>query len=271
MAKQKKVKATPAPKQPEYHIEMGMNYHSNVAIGDEVTPGQISHIRIEGSGLKFYTSSRDAFLREFNRDLLAEEFNTMTKFWAIAMRKQDNDPAAIALLERMFTMKLKDLKGKTMAELVDMHNDLAKAANKPTVTGFKSEEAARIAVLKLAASKGSAPTKTSKPTGKGVEGRPRTGVGKFAKELLAKGKSNADVLAAVQKEFPKNSTTLSCIAYYRAKMVKEGTLERTPKAKPAKGNGKAAEKSAKAKPAKAKKAAKPGKQEQVPAEDAQQA
>lgn len=247
-----KVKKQSEPEAKPYYIEMAQSYRSEIALGDEVMPGQVSYVVIEGSGLKFNVLPRSMFLREFNRDFLAEEFTTMTKFWAIAMRKKDNDPAAIALMERMFNMKLKDLKGKTMAELVDMHNDLAKAANKPTVVSFKSEEAARLAIVKLANTKGTPSTKTAKATGKGAEGRPRTGVGTFAKDLLAKGKSNAEVLEAVKKEFPKNSTTLSCIAYYRAKMVKAGTLDKTVKSKPAKAvktskKGKPEKKSKKAK------------------------
>lgn len=232
---------------------MAMNYNSNVVIGIEHGLEYVNFVRITASGIEHDSMSRESFLREFYRDLLQEEWVALIKFWTIAMGKPENDERAIALLERLFTMKIKELEGKEMSELVSMHNDLAKANGKPAVATFKSVEAAKIAIVKMSNEKAKPKAKSAKATGKGVEGRPRTGVGKFSKDQLAKGKSNADVLALVKKEFPKNSTTLSCIAYYRAHMVKDGTLKATPKKvkpKAVKGQKQAA------KPAKAAKAAK---------------
>lgn len=255
---------------------MAMNYTSNIAVGIERVvdlstlddDGRIAYqkeripfIVITAHGLEHESMSREMFLKEFNRDLLYEEWAALLKLREIAMEKDSNSEQAIALWERMFEMKLKELEGKEMAELVSMHNELAKAAGKPEVEKFKSVEAAKIAILQLANKTTTAAkpkTKSAaKATGKGQDGRPRTGVGKFAKDLLAKGKGNAEVLEAVKKEFPKNSTTLSCIAYYRAHMVKDGLLAKSAAKPKAKADGKKGKESKAAKKPAAKKEAKP--------------
>jgi hypothetical protein len=203
------------------------NYHSNVALFIRATPLHVAVVRIGANGLLYETFGADAFNREFNRDLLMEEWSALTKFLAIAMRNDGNDHLALVTLMKGFEMKLQDLKGKTMEELVSMHNELATAKGAPTVEKFKSVEAGRIAVVKLAkvATNGAKTVEAKKATGKGAEGRPRSGVGVFAKEQLLKGGSNSEVLEVVKKKFPNNSTSLSCIAYYRNALVKEGLLQ----------------------------------------------
>lgn len=259
----------------EERMVMAMNYTSNIAIGiervadltkmddDQRVAHQkepIPHLRITAHGLELESMRRELFLKEFNRDFLYEEWAALLKLREIAMEKDSNSDEAIAFWERMFDMKLKELEGKEMAELVSMHNELAKAAGKAEIPTFKSVEAAKIAILKLANVTKAVKPKTkaaAKATGKGQEGRPRTGVGKFAKDLLAKGKGNAEVLEAVKKEFPKNSTTLSCIAYYRAHMVKDGLLAKSAAKPKAKADGKKGKESKAAKKPAAKKEAKP--------------
>jgi hypothetical protein len=231
----------------EDRIIMGMDHYSSTAVGVAQGMESVAFLTITAHGLEHEVWPREKFLREFNRDLLYEEWAALIKYREIAMRKEENSDPAIALLERMFKMKIKDLDGKEMSELLAMHNELAKSLGKKEVAKFKSIEAVKIAIVQLSNGKPAAKSKAAKATGKGQEGRPRTGVGAFAKGLLAKGKSNTETLEAVKKEFPKNSTTLSCIAYYRAHMVKDGLLAKTVKAPKAKKEAKA---KAKAKPAK---------------------
>ena len=60
--------------------------------------------------------------------------------------------------------------------------------------------------------------KAAKPK---TEGEPKArgqGIGAFCKELITAGKSNAEVLAAVQKKFPGAATSKGCVAYYRNKL-----------------------------------------------------
>ncbi len=49
-----------------------------------------------------------------------------------------------------------------------------------------------------------------------------TGVGAYAMKLIADGKTNDQVFAAVMKKFPESKTNLSCIGWYRNKMRRDG-------------------------------------------------
>ena len=137
---------------------------------------------------------------------------------------------------------MSDLKSMNMSELIALHNELANKTGKDSVTEFKSLAAARSAVSKL--QQGSTMTENTNPTtpGEGValaedsakynsSGKrgPTQGVGAFAKELIAAGKTNAEVLEAVKKQFPTAKTTTGCIAYYRA-AVKNPNLGKRAKA-----------------------------------------
>lgn len=244
MAKRKAREVVPAEPVHVPQIHLGQNYYSNVALGVSFTARAITTVRIAADGLQQEVLGVGAFEKEFYRDLLLEEWSALVKFLGVALRNSGNSHMAIFTLQEGFNMKLKELSGKTMDELVAMHNELAKAKGSPTVEKFKTLEAGRIAVVKLAntatagvKTKEAASAAKSAEKGGGVEGRPRSGVGAFAKAELLKGGTNAEVLERVKKEFPSNSTTVSCIAYYRNKLVKAGQLEggRKPKAeKPAK-------------------------------------
>ena len=127
---------------------------------------------------------------------------------------------------------MSDLKKMSMSELIAKHNELNPAA---PVTEFKNLAAARAAVAALenpgaAPTTGAAPAPTTGDTQKynssGKRG-PTQGVGAFAKEQIALGKTNAEVLEAVKAQFPTAKTTTSCIAYYRTAM-KKGVAGPTP-------------------------------------------
>lgn len=118
---------------------------------------------------------------------------------------------------------MSDLKKMTMSELIAKHNELNPAS---PVTEFKNLAAARAAVSALenpgeAPAEGAAPVAgdTQKYNSSGKRG-PTQGVGAFAKERIAEGKTNAEVLEAVKVQFPTAKTTTSCIAYYRTAMKK---------------------------------------------------
>ena len=232
----------------EPEVMMGMDHYSHVALGVRVTERNVSFIRIRADGLEHQVLSHDKFLEEFSRDLLEEEWMAAVKFLRIALRNDGNDHLALATLEEVFKMKLKELKEKTMEELVTMFNELAKAQGKKEVDKFKSLEVGRLAIVKLSNKPvAKAKTKEAKAaTGGGTSGRPRSGVGVFAKDVILKGGTNAEVLDKVKAKFPDNKTTVSCIAYYRNALVKAGMLEGGRKkkdakpAKPVKGKSKKA-------------------------------
>jgi hypothetical protein len=106
--------------------------------------------------------------------------------------------------------ELSALKKMTMAELVDKYNSMVPEAEAKTEKQLGTLTKARNAIKKLL----------------GVsfnhERSPRSGIGKFAKDLIREGHTNAAVLAAVKAEYPDAKTTMGCIGYYRAKVKLEG-------------------------------------------------
>ena len=137
-----------------------------------------------------------------------------------------------------------DLSGKSMSELIALHNELASKLRVNPVTEFKNLKAARTAVTDLE-NKMNQTTETTETTNAGtavVEGvtkhvlkgddtqkynssgkrGPNQGVGSFAKELIVAGLSNVDVLTKVMTKFPNAKTSKGCIAFYRTALSKAG-------------------------------------------------
>jgi hypothetical protein len=137
---------------------------------------------------------------------------------------------------------MSNLKGKSMSELIHMHNELANQLGGPSVTEFKNLAAARAAVETLEKKMSNPQADTAVSTEAGVTTHeaavkiagdqkynsagkrgPNQGVGAFAKEQITAGKTNAEVLAMVKERFPEAKTTTSCIAYYRTALKKGPT------------------------------------------------
>ena len=133
-----------------------------------------------------------------------------------------------------------DLSGKSMSELIALHNELASKLRVNPVTEFKNLKAARTAVTDLEnkmnqtveTDAGAAAVEgvtthvlkddnTQKYNSSGKRG-PNQGVGSFAKELIVAGLSNADVLTKVMTKFPNAKTSKGCIAFYRTALSKAG-------------------------------------------------
>ena len=130
-----------------------------------------------------------------------------------------------------------------MSETVAKHNELAAQLGVEPITNFKSLSAAR-AALKTLENRMNTETNTpevtleteANPLGDGTmeaapadpkynsSGKrgPTQGVGAFCKGLIVEGKTNAEILAEVAKQFPTAKTTANCVAYYRAKLAKAG-------------------------------------------------
>ena len=147
-----------------------------------------------------------------------------------------------------------DLSGKSMSELIALHNELASKLRVNPVTEFKNLKAARTAVTDLenkmdqtvetdaTTETTDATTETTDAGAAAVEGvtkhvlkgddaqkynssgkrGPNQGVGSFAKELIVAGLSNADVLTKVMTKFPNAKTSKGCIAFYRTALSKVG-------------------------------------------------
>ena len=120
----------------------------------------------------------------------------------------------VEAVEAVEVTALGSLKTMTMDELVAKYNELSAT---PMEGEFASLIKGRNAVKKLMGVSFQHPRS------------PKAGIGKFAKEMLLDGQTNAQVLAAVKDSFPEAKTTMGCIGYYRAKLVFEGKLEAAPR------------------------------------------
>jgi len=136
------------------------------------------------------------------------------------------------------TSTLKELMAKqSMSEIIAAYNNLAQELGVDQVDSFKNLQAARAALQSLESNTMTEqvdPTEVEETTGapgldtpsnsgpkynsSGKRG-PTQGIGAFCKGLIADGKTNAEILAAVAENFPTAKTTANCVAYYRAKMA----------------------------------------------------
>ena len=114
-----------------------------------------------------------------------------------------------------------------MSEIIAAYNELAVAQGKEEVTSFKNLSAARAALTAISQTQGTQMndqvetteevsadepvnnTSGPKYNSAGKRG-PTQGIGKFCKELIAEGKTNAEILAAVAEQFPTAKTTAGC-------------------------------------------------------------
>lgn len=108
--------------------------------------------------------------------------------------------------------ELDSLKSMTMDELVAKYNSMVPEDAAKTEVQLGSLIKARNAIKKLMGVSLTAPRSG------------RVGIGKFAKEQLLEGKTNAEVLEAVKAQFPEAHTTMGCVNYYRAALVRGGQL-----------------------------------------------
>lgn len=121
---------------------------------------------------------------------------------------------------------------QSMSEIIAEYNTLAVSLGKDEVDGFKNLSAARAALEALQLDQYPDqvdPNREVIPAGDDSEksgpkyntaGKrgPTQGVGAFCKGLIADGKTNDEILAAVAEQFPTAKTTRNCVAYYRAKL-----------------------------------------------------
>jgi len=126
---------------------------------------------------------------------------------------------------------------QSMSEIIAAYNNLAQELGVDQVDSFKNLQAARAALQSLESNTMTEqvdPTEVEETTGapgldtpsnsgpkynsSGKRG-PTQGIGAFCKGLIADGKTNAEILAAVAENFPTAKTTANCVAYYRAKMA----------------------------------------------------
>src|SRR5262245_22472032 len=113
-------------------------------------------------------------------------------------------------------------------DLLDIYQTRAEELGQEPDDSFKTKEALVDAINKLASrpegGNGAEPPggDNSKYNSTGKRG-PNQGVGAFAKEQIALGKSNTDILDMIREQFPTARTSMNCVAYYRNSLKKGGT------------------------------------------------
>jgi len=134
-------------------------------------------------------------------------------------------------------MELKDLNKKQLIEAAELLGLQIKNVNNTTAQAIAKvvekqarREGADIKVLIEHVTAGDKP-KEETPEGEKPPAlktsRPRTGVGRTAWDLLKVHHStwnDEQILVKVKEAHPKNETTKACIAWYRAKMRREGVI-----------------------------------------------
>ena len=58
-----------------------------------------------------------------------------------------------------------------------------------------------------------------------VKAEKNEGVGQFIRKLIGEGLGNKEVLAIVHEQYGNKNTTYACVAWYRNKMKKAGTIQ----------------------------------------------
>lgn len=193
--------------------------NGHVAMVYAIEDNQVKGVLNSAFGVQCFIMNRSAFMRKYTQPFQVKGRTTILAWYGRAMSKLGNDPRALTILQEL--MMEKSIEEMTMDEVMEQYNNLASSMGKPTVNAFKSLKAARAALVKL-----QTPPVQPKAANTGSETRgPVQGVGTFSKDLLLQGFSNKEVLAKVQENFPTAKTTVSCIAYYRSKLVLAGKLQ----------------------------------------------
>ena len=185
---------------------------------------QVRGITSASTGLQCFTMSEDAFMRKYTHPVKVDTSKAMLSWYGRALKKRGNDPRALNVLKE-FVMENANMEEMTMDEIIAEHNKLATELGKPTVGTFKSLKAARAALERLQTP--AEPKAIKEGTSGAVARGPVQGIGVFAKDLIVQGFSNKEVLTAVLDNYPTAKTSVSCIAYYRSKLVLAGKLPRS--------------------------------------------
>lgn len=210
------------------NLQFYKDFNSHIACVYQRDAKRVSYMMLAANGLQLADTTASEFARKYTRPVPADSRKAALKWYCRALTKTRNNPRAFSLLGEIIMTK--DLETMTLEEMVEHHNEIATEMGKPTVETFKSLKAARAAVAKLT-KPAKAPKAAKEPVDPEKLGRgPIQGVGAFAKELILEGLDNKEVLKRVQEQFPTAKTSVSCISYYRSKLVFEGQLaKRIPK------------------------------------------
>jgi len=127
----------------------------------------------------------------------------------------------------------------SFTDLLDIYTTRCEELGKEPDDSHKTKEALIEAINKLSTDEGNDTPEGGQGVGSTTEGNgdkqqkynssgkrgPNQGIGAFAKEQIALGKTNQDVLNMIADKFPSARTSMSCIAYYRNAIKKGGSAK----------------------------------------------
>ena len=215
-------------------LRLRKDHNSRCALEYQRGAKWVKYIAHTGNGPRIFRARIAEFDKDFNRyfDVSYDPRIAALRFLDSAKRAYEHDTEVLStLLEIIMGKPASEL---SLTELVVAHNDIAKVLGKPPRKSFKSKTEALSALEKLdelaktqtsaqeaATEKKEAAAEKRKAARPKAEGEPKQrgqGIGSFCKELISQGRTNAEILAAVQDKFPDAKTSAGCVAYYRNKM-----------------------------------------------------
>lgn len=177
------------------------NYNRHVALVYNQTPKTTEYLTIQPTGVAVEKMATSMFNKEFYQPMKYTVMEAVTKFLHAAIRGYSFNEQAI--------FKLKEIIMSDNNEVTNEVKALAEKASKPTQGQEAVAEKKAVTAAKVKAAK---PPKEPKPRGQGI--------GAFCKELIAAGKTNAEVVDAVAEKFPGSNTKQASVAWYRSQIKK---------------------------------------------------
>jgi len=117
---------------------------------------------------------------------------------------------------------MKSIYDMTLKELTDHYNAEAKKQGLPTIKKFSGTRMAAIARCKALSTLSTTKPKVNK---KMTDDPKKENISSIIKRMLLNGEKNAEtIVTAVKEQFPDANTKASNVAWYRAKLRKEGLL-----------------------------------------------
>jgi hypothetical protein len=211
-------------------ISIRKNFNSNCALEFARGGKWTKYIAHTCAGPRVHHTRIDSFDQEFKEIPGYDPRIAALRFLDAAKRAYEHDDEVLSTL--MEIIMGKPAKEMSVAELVVAYNDLAKTMGKAPRKSFKSKaeglkaiETLDAAVKKATPAQKVAEEKKEAVAEKRKADKPKTeakpkgqGVGAFCKDLIGKGRTNQEILTAVQDKFPGAKTSAGCIAYYRNKL-----------------------------------------------------
>ena len=178
------------------------NHNRHIVIVITQTPKLTHYLAIDPIGVTSLKMPTGIFKKEYDIPMKYSLKEAAGKFLSAAIRGYTFNANAI--------LNLKDIIMQDTTPVTHEDEALLATASAPTDKQLATAEKKAASAAKVKAAK---PVTEKKPRG--------LGIGAYCKELIAEGKTNAEILAAVTEKWPEAKTTTASLAWYRA-AIKRG-------------------------------------------------